>query len=443
MYVDDSSMCIIYKLTSSQSVLAVYLTPVSLAAVMASQSVRRPVAILAQEICPELPFDPALAQPWLRSMAANSNLRFLNMAPTQERKRRNRVSQRKRRLRLRKQKTTQARKGNATKQPTPKKKKRNATEHPVKKKRKGNATEHSVERIRNHRPCCGLRGDKCACRAPPGMRGAALTALAKRFVRTPLSTWQDTTDVSGFHNVLRDRCRNMPTSAVLCYCFVHVVFNQQYLLEAMVKEKAFLFRQPWVDWERLHEIVARAKARNMVVRSSNYYSATLRSVSLYSSVRGNLLQSNFQVPKNGVARDVLACRLVGVTAMPTAVCDLYDAAPSRDLWKAMLLQWLSQVHRTCAGAFDHYYMKCCLDRLFVVKTVDPAFISWWPTECPSYQVWYKDLCATKKTLTEEERFQILCSIFRKLNSSRNCTFPEALAQTCWSIREKAGTLDLK
>ena len=122
MYVDDSSMCIIYKLTSSQSVLAVYLTPVSLAAVMASQSVRRPVAILAQEICPELPFDPALAQPWLRSMAANSNLRFLNMAPAQERKRRNRVSQRKRRLRLRKQKTTQARKGNATTQPTPPKK---------------------------------------------------------------------------------------------------------------------------------------------------------------------------------------------------------------------------------------------------------------------------------------------------------------------------------
>ena len=201
----------------------------------------------------------------------------------------------------------------------------------------------------------------------------------------------------------------------------------------MVKEKAFIFRSPWVDWKQLHKVVARAKVQNLLARSSNFYAATLRKV---------LLQSRLKVPKDPAARDVLACKLVGFAAMPSAVCDLYDAAPSRDLWKAMLLQWLSQAHSTCKGAFGHYYMKCCLDRLFSVKYIDHGTISWWPTECPSYRTWYTDLYTNSKDFDEEECFQILCAIYRKLNGTRCCLITEALAQTCWSIKEKAGRLQL-
>ena len=89
-----------------------------------------------------------------------------------------------------------------------------------------------------------------------------------------------------------------------------------------------------------------------------FYSATLQRI---------LLQSKHQVPKNTVARDVLACKRVGFAAMPSAVCDLCDAAPSRNLWKAMLLQWLRQVGSTCTGVFGHYYATCCLDRLLAVE----------------------------------------------------------------------------
>ena len=301
-----------------------------------------------------------------------------------------------------------------------------------KKKSQRTATEQTA-RARKKRPCCGLQSNKCQCKPPPGMSKKPLAALAKRFMGSPLSTVQDTTDVSAFQTLMRDRCKSMPTSAVLGYCYIHVVFNQRHLLEAMIKEKAFMFRQPWVDWKRLHKVVARAKAQNLLVRSSNFYSATLQKV---------LLQSELKVPKDPVARDVLACKLVGFMAMPNAVCDLYDAGPSRDLWKAMLVQWLCQVSSTCAGAFGHYYMKCCLDRLFAVRKVDHGSISWWPTECPSYRTWYKDLYVNSKGFNEEQRFQILCAIYRKLSSMRTCTFTDALAQTCWSMKEKSGNLKL-
>ena len=139
---------------------------------------------------------------------------------------------------------------------------------------------------------------------------------------------------------------------------------------------------------------------------------------------------------------MLACKLVGFAAMPSAVCDLFDAAPSRDLWKAMLLQWLRQVGSTCTGVFGHYYMKCCLDRLFAVKQINAGIISWWPTQCSSYRTWYDKLYANSKDFNEEERFQILCVIYRRLNRTRLCTFPEALAQTGWSMNEDARALKL-
>ena len=187
----------------------------------------------------------------------------------------------------------------------------------------------------------------------------------------------------------------------------------------MLKDEVFTNRKPWVDWKRLREVVAKAKAQNLPVRSSNFYSTTLRNTSP---------QCHLKFPKNTIARGVPACQLMGFTAMPTAVCDVYDAAPSRGVWKAMLKQWLYQASTTCAGAFGHYYMKCCLDRLCAVKQIDHDIISWWPTDCPSYRTWYKLLYVDSKDFSEEDHYQALCAIYRKLHSAHRCTFPEALAQ---------------
>ena len=189
-----------------------------------------------------------------------------------------------------------------------------------------------------------------------------------------------------------------------------------------------------MDWKRLHNVIARAKARKQLTRSSNFYSVTLKDVVLQSG------HNKMEMPTDPVARDVLACRLVGFESLPLAVCDLYDATPSRDFWKAMLQEWLLQVKGKCLGALDHYYMKCCLDRLFAVRQIDHGTISWWPTKCPSYTKWYEALYAIEKSFNEEEKFQILCATYRKLNAARSCTFPEALAQTCWHYKEENGRL---
>ena len=54
----------------------------------------------------------------------------------------------------------------------------------------------------------------------------------------------------------------MPIWVVLFYAFVHTVFNQEELLKAMLDEKAFLFKPPWVDWTILKRIVKKAKQKN-------------------------------------------------------------------------------------------------------------------------------------------------------------------------------------
>ena len=262
-----------------------------------------------------------------------------------------------------------------------------------------------------------------------------LKHLAKRFLTTSLNTVQDTTDVSVWQTLMRDRCKTLPTKVILGYAYIHVVFNQQHLLKAMVKEKALTFRSPWVDWEKLNKIASRAKANKQATRSSNYYPATLRKTTSQSGHQQAITN------KEQVTRDVLACKLVGFNAIPTAVCDLYDDKPSRDLWKAMLQQWQTQVHNICTGAMSHYYMKCSLDRWFAVRKIDHGTISWWPTQCPSYKAWYKELYDASKDLHEDDHFQILCAIYRKLNATRACTFTDALAQTCWSMKEVRAGVD--
>ena len=128
--------------------------------------------------------------------------------------------------------------------------------------------------------------------------------------------------------------------------------------------------------------------------------------------KARLLQSN-----DGVKRAVLACKLVGEDAMPRACLALYEKNPSRDFWKASMLTWLEQVHSKCSGCFNDYYLKCSLDRAFAVRTFSPATISWWPTECPAYLQWY-ELFYPDRSLTKEEKFQVLCYTYLALNRKK-------------------------
>ena len=292
--------------------------------------------------------------------------------------------------------------------------------------------------VRKGRPCCGLRVQNCKCKAPPGMRKSHLNALARRFGRTALSSFRDTTDVSTFQRLMakRKRSKTLPLGVLLAYAHTHVVFNQDHLLRDFIERKAFLFKKPWFDWKLLQSIVKKSKQSGQRFRSSNFRSTSLRKILLPSHIgKARLLQSS----DDTVERAVLACKLVGEDAMPAACLALYDNNPSRDLWKASMLTWLEQVHSICSGCFNQYYLKCCLDRAFAVRTFDPATISWWPPECPAYRHWYK-LLYPDRSLTTEEKIQVLCTTYITLNRVHNCSIPEALAQTCWVKKERNGHL---
>ena len=190
-----------------------------------------------------------------------------------------------------------------------------------------------------------------------------------------------------------------------------------------------------MHWDRLAKVIHAAKARKQLIRSSNYYSATLWRVVLQSG------HKSVKALQDHTERDVLACKIIGQDALPYAICELYEANPSRDLWKGMLQEWMQQASSRASGAFGHYYMKCCLDRLFSVRQICHGTISWWPTNCPSYKKWYGVLYP-KQRLDDNSKFQILCAIYLKLNAARNCSFPNALAQTCWYLKEKNKRLAL-
>ena len=53
----------------------------------------------------------------------------------------------------------------------------------------------------------------------------------------------------------------------------------------------------------------------------------------------------------------------------------------------------------------------------------------------------EELYDASKDLHEDDHFQILCAIYRKLNATRACNFTDALAQTCWSMKELRAGVD--
>ena len=124
----------------------------------------------------------------------------------------------------------------------------------------GTVTEHS-ERQRKLRPCCGLRVEQCQCKPPAGFLQRPLNKLAKHYATTPLSTVEDATDVVYFCRHMRQPCQSLPPWVQLSYSYVHVMFNQEHLLRAMLQEKVFLFKSPWMDWVKLATIINKAKKK--------------------------------------------------------------------------------------------------------------------------------------------------------------------------------------
>ena len=218
----------------------------------------------------------------------------------------------------------------------------------------------------------------------------------------------------------------------------HVVSNQEHLLRKFIEQKAFLFKPPWFNWQKLQNIVKKSKQVKQTYRSSNFYNTTLRIIKLPRHVGTPRRIDDNDDP---VERAVVACKIIGEDAMPAACLELYDKNPSRDFWKASMVTWLSQVQSRCSGCFNQYYLKCSLDRAFAVRDFSLATISWWPTECPAYKQWYK-LLYPKRRLSADEKFQVLCATYVALNQKKHCGMPEALAQTCWVKMERNGRLHI-
>ena len=280
-----------------------------------------------------------------------------------------------------------------------------------KRRRASSKVDAAKAQSRKARPCCGLHSNNCRCKPPARMRKSYLNALSRRFTNTALASVQDATDVSTFQTFMAKHCKTLPLHTCLAYAHTHIVFNQDHLLQSFIEQKAFLFKPPWFDWQLLQSIVKKAKQTGQRFHSSNYRNTIIRNIRLPSHIgKPRLLQSNV----NTVERAVLACKIIGEDAMPNACLALYEKNPSRDLWKASMLTWLEQVHSKCAGSFNHYYLKCSLDRAFAVRTFSPATISWWPIECPAYVSWYKLLYPGRR-LTTEEKFQVLCTTYITLN----------------------------
>ena len=150
---------------------------------------------------------PATEQPRKRKRGDQApKIRFLNMSPEQIRRRYKRVKQRqyrKAQQRIKRRRPP----SRADSSPTV---------------RSGLKRKNAV---RKGRPCCGLRVQNCKCKAPPGMRKSHLNALARRFGRTALSSFRDTTDVSTFQRLMakRKRSKTLPLGVLLAYAHTHTL----------------------------------------------------------------------------------------------------------------------------------------------------------------------------------------------------------------------------
>lgn len=272
------------------------------------------------------------------------------------------------------------------------------------------------------KPCCGKVHCTCPC---PRVHENRMKQLEQFWLQSPLITAQDTTDVSGFIEVFKKK--RLPLLALWRYASVHVLFNQTYLLRMFDEQGVIRSKSPYIpDWEQMGQILQKEKARGHVVRSSNFYSVTLKALSL---VHKAFESSTALVPANPTRRDVLSAQILWASA-PETILTMYEQRPTRELWAALLATFQENVSRVSSGLVADYMVKCIIDRVSASYPLQTGSISAWPVNCPGYKLAYAKLFR-QKPKDRESKFQALCYIYKRLNAKRPCTMCDALSQLCW------------
>ena len=210
--------------------------------------------------------------------------------------------------------------------------------------------------------------------------------MKKHYKESELICPEDTTDVSVFRGRLRQLFIDAATPMwyICAIAFLHALFNQETVLEAFLNEDVINIAKKTIDFGNLLRVLRRFHAKNLITRSSNYYSVTLRK---YLSVTLHKWNDNGtwkDPPASAAERDALMAKLI-FQCVPIPLWDLYEAAPSRDYWKAANLMWQHNIHHVSKGIANDYMHKCALDRVFSVVDIDPGTVSWWPCDCPAYK----------------------------------------------------------
>ena len=288
-----------------------------------------------------------------------------------------------------------------------------------------------ADNMHQRKPCCGLY--RCHCKSPKGLVPSALRRLAVAFRKSPMQSAADTTDVEGFmrlSNAEVDMIK-VPLWVTFGLGLMHTLFNREALWKAFIRKGAVVYKHPWLPNFHKIEIVLRDfKRRSEPTRSGNYYSVTLRKYSWDSG------RSWEHAPTDSSKRDALSAELLW-SAIPVRLFELYEKSPSRDFWRACMEEFNERIGNSTSGICSDYTIKWGLDRTFSVKMIDPGTVSWWPVDCPAYRKAYKSLW---KDLPEDQKFNALMTIYRRLKKIRKCSIPDALAHTCWLMKADANTL---
>ena len=196
-------------------------------------------------------------------------------------------------------------------------------------------------------------------------------------------------------------------------------------------------RNKWPDFGVLENAVAAAHRRAKGASSSEpklhggLFRATL--LTEYSADGGLTWKA---APRDGVKRDVLGLRLMW-QALPRAAWRCYQENPTRDGFKAALLQFQENLASVQKSMFGDYMVKGALDVAVVSRAITPGTISAWPLRCPAF---VKALPVFYPGIGRELWFLAFCHWHQFIGVSRNLSFPCALSQLCWDHRRRSGVL---
>ena len=179
-----------------------------------------------------------------------------------------------------------------------------------------------------------------------------------------------------------------------------------------------------------YERAERATPKESKLHGGLYRVTTLKNV----SDDGGL---NFRdAPTDKVKRDTAGIKLAW-QALPKAVLVCYQENPSRDFFKAALLQFQANLANLQKGMMGDYMVKLMLDVVVMAGAVENGTISSWPAHCPAY------LAAIPKLypgIPTEDWFLAFSHWHHFIGSSRGMSLAQALAQLCWEERRKSGVL---